>query len=102
MKRKGRLYIGGWTRDCSDYSLQRREIDFSERWIQEGTLDRFFAREFLRRMTFRGGTSLIALDREELIKFSLSIEQYFICRWYYGKGGASVTIKYGEEDILIR
>lgn len=51
---------------------------------------------------FRGGTSLIALDREELIKFSLSIEQYFICRWYYGKGGASVTIKYGEEDILIR
>lgn len=35
------MCIEGWTRDCSDYSLQRREIDFSEWWIEAGAGDRF-------------------------------------------------------------
>lgn len=67
-------------------------------------------REFLRRMTFRGVTCLIALERGDSrgidqipsieLKFSVHRIIFYVVG-YYGKG-ASVTIKYGEEDILIR
>lgn len=61
-------------------------------------------------MTFRGVTCLIALERGDSrgidqipsIELEFSVHRIiFYVVGYYEKG-ASVTIKYGEEDILIR
>lgn len=67
-------------------------------------------RIFKEDVTFRGVTCLIALERGDSrgidqipsIELEFSVHRIiFYVVGYYGKG-ASVTIKYGEEDILIR